>query len=227
MITSAAEQIFPLFPGRTLKPIIVTRGRIVPITLDAKGPAGEWQVQLATGGQYWAQYTYQFAHELCHVLSNCDQHRRGKQQWFDETLCETASLFVLSKMHKAWDEKPPYPNWKDWGIHFDEYVNAILAQRERRLPPDQTMKQWLAENLPEMVKERQVTKHSLLVAAYLLPIFQDEPQGWEALNWYGTAGETDQELDFELYLRSWRGRVPEKHKAFVGKIQKLFGYEVK
>jgi hypothetical protein len=224
VISSAAEQIFPLFPGRTLKPIIVTRGRIVPITLDQKGPAGEWQVKLATGGTFWAQYTYQFAHELCHVLSNCDQHRRGKQQWFDETLCETSSLFVLSKMHKAWSDHPPYSNWKDWGVHFDEYLNALLAERARRLPPDQTMGQWIKAVLPELVNEHQVTSHSKLVATYLLPIFQDEPEGWEALNWYGTAGEKDQELDFELYLRSWKTRVPEKHKAFVGKIQKLFGY---
>jgi hypothetical protein len=224
VVQSAAAQLLPYFPGRKLNPILLARGGPVPITLDRKGPAGEFQVRLATHSTFWSQYTYQFAHELCHILARYDHHTRAQHQWFEESLCEAASLFVLSKMHAAWEKDPPYPNWKSWGANFDTYLNQMLADRTRRLPPDQTMAQWIRANLPELGKEQQVTAHSKLLAAYLLPIFQDEPEGWECITWLND-GEKDNQLEFEAYLRSWKSRVPEKHKLFIAKIQKLFGYK--
>ncbi|HWE00774.1 MAG TPA: hypothetical protein VG326_00085 [Tepidisphaeraceae bacterium] len=226
VLDSAASQIFPYFHDRAMKPILVSRGNIVPITLDQRGPDGEFQVKLTAHSTFWAQYTYQFAHELCHVLASVDHPHRGRHQWFEESLCETSSLFVLSKMHEAWDRDPPYPNWKSWGVHYDEYLNAMLAERARRLAADQTMSQWVTSKLPELEKERKVTEHSKLAAAYLLGIFQDEPQGWEAITWLNTSDDNDESLAFEDHLRAWRRRVPERHKAFLGKIQKLFGYPV-
>lgn len=225
VLDSTANQLLAFFPGRKLAAVRVSHRDGVPITLDAKGPNGEYQVKLGANSTFWAQYTYQFAHELCHILANYDKHHGGRNQWFEESLCETSSLFVLSRMHQAWDKEPPYPNWKDWGVHFDQYLNEILARRTRRLPPDMTMLMWITANLPDLAAERELTSRSMLVAAYMLPIFQDDPEGWESLNWLNL-GEKDDELDFEQYLRGWRERVPEKHKAFVGKIESLFGYKL-
>ena len=223
VLDSTAAQLMEYFPGRQLKPILVSRGSPVPITLNDKGPAGEYRVKLACDSTYWAQYTYQFAHELCHILSNYDHHHGGRNQWFEESLCETSSLFALSRMDNAWATSPPYPNWKNWGIHFDDYLNALLADRKRRLPPDRTMRDWMAENLPQLESEDHLTDRSKLVAAYLLPLFQDDPHGWEALNWLNL-GPDDDRLPFRDYLEAWRSRIPAEHKAFVGRIQTLLGY---
>lgn len=223
VLHSTADPLVVHFPGRKVKPILVSRGQGVPVTLDLKGPAGEFQVHLATGNMFWAQYTYQFAHELCHILCNCDQHHRGRHQWFEEALCETSSLYVLSTRRQAWETNPPYPNWKSWGIHFEQYLDHILADRARHLPPDVTMRLWLKSNLPQLETERGLTDRSKLVAVYLFAIFQDEPDGWESLNWYHP-DDKDSALDFEAFLHAWKARVPARHKAFVGKIQMLFGY---
>ena len=226
LLDSTASQILPYFHDRTLKPILVSRRRgSVPITLDDRGPNGEFQVKLNTGSTFWSQYTYQFAHELCHVLASVDHPHRGRHQWFEESLCETSSLFTLSKMRESWNRQPPYPNWKTWGNHFDEYLNNLLADRARRLPPDQTMSQWITANLPELEKEDKVTVHSKLAAVYLLAIFQDEPEGWETITWLNTGADEDR-LGFEQHLHAWRQRVPARDKDFIGKIQKLFGYHV-
>jgi hypothetical protein len=225
VLHSTANQLLPYFHDRTLKPILISRWDVVPITLDQRGPDGEFQARLACHSTFWAQYTYQFAHELCHVMASVDHPHRGRHQWFEESLCETSSLFVLSKMHESWDRDPPYQNWKNWGANFDHYLNNILAERARRLPPDQTMPQWIAANLPALEKETQVTEHSKLAAVYLLALFQDEPEGWETVTWLNTGANSDEGLGFEEHLRAWRERVPERHKAFVGKIQKLFGYK--
>jgi hypothetical protein len=223
ILDSIARERLVDFPNRTLGTLLVSRWSEVPITLNQKGPHGEFQVRLTADKTYWAQYTYQFAHEMGHILANCDHRKAGPNLWFEEALCETSSLFVLSRMHHAWETAPPYPNWKDWGIHFDEYLDKLLAERARRLPPDMTMKQWLAANLPELQKQNRLTERSKLVAAYLFPLFQDDPAGWQTLNAINT-DPADAGLPFDAYLQAWKNRLPEKQKPFLAKIQTLFGY---
>ena len=58
-----------------------------------------------------AYRAYQFAHEFCHILCNFDDDWKGNN-WFEETMCETSSLFVLRRLSKEWEERPPYPAWK-------------------------------------------------------------------------------------------------------------------
>ena len=222
MLDSVARERLADFPGRNLGTILVSHRPGVPITLYQKGAHGEFQVRLMANKTYWARYAYQFAHEMGHILANCDHRKPGQNLWFEEALCETSSLYMLSRMHHAWETAPPYPNWKDWGIHFDDYLNTLLAERARRLPPDITMKQWLAANLPELQKQDRLTERSKLVAAYLFPIFQDYPAGWQTLNSINT-DPADAGLPFDAYLAAWKSRLPEKQKPFVTKIQKLFG----
>jgi hypothetical protein len=219
-----SEQLLTYFPGRELSDIRVRHREGFPETLFQRSRSGEHQVMLAARDRYWAQYTYQFAHELGHILTEPD-HSTGRSQWFAEAMCETASLFVLSRMAEAWDARPPFPGAERWGINFERYVDDILAEPSRRLPPDKTMAQWLGASLPELAGERGLTDRSKLVAAYLLPIFVESPEGWESLTWW-PAGEGDDQLEFEEYLHRWRGSVPERHRAFVGKIQELFGLSV-
>src|SRR5437588_12589656 len=46
VVHSAAAQILCYFPDRQLQPILLLHWQQVPITLDQKGPAGEYQVRL-------------------------------------------------------------------------------------------------------------------------------------------------------------------------------------
>ncbi len=223
VLESAAGQLLPHAGERKLAKILVAHQEGRPITWYRKGPHGEIQIRLSARDTFWCQYTYQFAHELGHVLCNHDQRKEGRNFWFEEGLADTASLFVLRRMGDAWTKRPPYPNWKDFAPAFGHYANALLVQPHRRLPPDRTMAQWLRENLPALARERVLTPRSELAAAYLLPLFEEDPKSWEALRWINR-GERDAEADLETYLRGWQGRVPERHRAFVGKIRKLFGY---
>ena len=218
VLASAAEQLLCHIPKRKLQPILIRHVQPAPITYYKKGPNGEYVVGLATKEKFWCQYTYQFAHELCHILSNYDRRGEpGASFWFEEALCETASLFVLSKMKEAWETSPPYPNFKSFAPSFKEYLNDMLAKPDRRLPPDMTMPMWLRANAAVLSKERVATDRSRMVAAYLLPLFLDEPRGWETLNWYNV-DEKDREVDLRTFLGNWKRRVPERDKAFVGRI---------
>ena len=71
--------------------------------------AGRIAIGLATQDTYWAQYSFQFAHEFCHALANYSNNQRqvipstkNANLWLEESLCETASLFALRAMSREW-----------------------------------------------------------------------------------------------------------------------------
>ena len=64
--------------------------------------ARPYRVYLSAHDTYWSMYAYQFAHELCHVLIGFDRFKGHKHRWFDETLCEMASLFSLYRISETW-----------------------------------------------------------------------------------------------------------------------------
>lgn len=226
VLESTAEQLLRETPQRRLGTILVSPSKDVPISLFAKGPSGEYQIRLATRDRYWAQYAYQFAHEVCHLLCNYDQKRTGDKQWFEEALCETASLFAMQKMAEKWKESPPYANWKSFSRELQDYVNDILARRDRRLPSDLAMPEWYRINSEGLRKDRQSTERTKLVSTYLLALFEDDPTGWETLTWLNT-GADDATIPFPEYLAGWKARCPEKHRPFVGRVESLFGLNAK
>ena len=176
-LCSAAAQLLRFCPERRLGTITVRHHEGVPMTLYEKGPQGQHQVLLGARNTYWCQYAYQFSHEVGHILCNCDRRKEGRNHWFEETLCETASLFAMRRMATAWKTDPPYANWADFAPRLDQYVDSILAGRDRRLPPDRTMPQWFLERAEVLAGQRHPTPDSQLVAAYLLALFEDEPKG--------------------------------------------------
>jgi hypothetical protein len=221
----ASDQILRHFPGRKIDDLTVNHWESRPKIYFDKGPRGDYRVMLSASEGYWAQYTYQFTHELTHVLSNFDRIQEGRNEWFEEALCETGSLYVLSRMRRAWETSPPPYYSRNWGINFDRYLDDMLAEPVRKLPADTTMARWLEQNLPALANNRD-SDRALMVAAQLLPIFQDNPEGWEALNWV-SLGSEDDVIDFPQYLQGWHDRVPDKHKKLVRRIQQLFGYETR
>ena len=60
--------------------------------------ARPYQVMLATWSRYWSQYAYQFGHELTHILTDYDRFSPHRHKWFEETVCEAASLFALERI---------------------------------------------------------------------------------------------------------------------------------
>src|SRR5262245_61871033 len=113
VLQSAGDALSSQFPERKFPPIEVSRSSTTPITLFQRGPAGELRVRLNVEGTYWAQFAFQFAHEMGHVVCGFEEYP-NPNQWFEETLCETASLFVLGRMAERWKTRPPWPNWKDY-----------------------------------------------------------------------------------------------------------------
>jgi len=219
VLYSAARELWRYFPPeKTLEPIIVApKGG--PIVWYRRGLNGEYYVQLATGSTYWAQYAFQFAHEFCHIL--CGYTRKEKaNKWFEESLCELASLFALRRMAITWAKNPPYPNWRSFAPHLASYAENRM--KGHRLPPGKSLAQWYKENEAALRKNPTDRERNLVVATALLPLFEAQPQHWPAIESLNAAA-TDRQRTFAEYLADWHRSAPREHRPFIAAIASRFG----
>jgi len=218
VLESAAAAFGGRFSGKTLE---VSRSRKDPITLFERGPAGEFRVKLNVEGRQWAQLAFQFAHELGHVACGLAEYP-NPNLWFEETVSEAASLYALGRMAEAWKAKPPYPNWKD-------YAGALAKYREERLkkavlPDGTSLAAWFGAREESLRKDGCQRELNTVMAAVLLPLFEETPGAWEAVATLNSA-KGDASRTFRRYLADWSRSAPEKHRAFIAKIAKKFGVD--
>lgn len=218
VLRSSCGTLWCYFPGRKLEPIEV-EPQGGPITLFQRGPNGEIRVKLATGGTLWSQYGFQFAHEFGHIICGykADEH---KNKWFEESICELASLFALRRMSEVWAKDPPYPNWKSYAPSLKQYAEERITKA--KLPDGTTLAKWYEDNAPVLASNAVDRDRNTTVASTLLPIFEAAPEKWEAVTWLNTEKLTKLHT-FPDYLEAWRKNCPEKHREFVTQIAKQFG----
>ena len=225
IVTSAGRELWRFFPDYLIEPVVVTRGREGPISLYDRNASKEIVIRLDTSKTLWSQYSYQFSHEFCHVLCGYDKDDRGNL-WFEETLCETASMFTMRAMSKSWKSDPPYANWKDYRDALRNYVDDIIRKRTK-------VHDIYADGLAAFYQKHQValrkdpTQRDIngAMAIVLLHLFEEEPTRWEAVRWLNSApspaGET-----FKQYLQKWHTAAPKRHQPFVRKIADLYGQKL-
>jgi hypothetical protein len=217
VLEATGRELRKLYPDRSFPPIeVAPKGG--PITLFKRGPKGEIRVRLDVKGPYWAQYTFQFAHELGHVVCGYDPDPH-KQKWFEESVCETASLYVLRRSAETWKTDPPYANWKDYSKSLAAYADDRL--KASALPANTTLAAWYKERKEQCEANAEDRPRNLVIAAQLLPLFEEDPSRWEALTWLNTE-KHGESTSFADYLAAWERHCPDKHKPFVQRLRGLF-----
>ena len=179
VLDSAAGTLWRHFPDRQLPPILV-EPKGGPIVLHRRGQAGELLVRLDTGDRLWAQHAYQFSHELCHILCNFSDGPTANL-WFEESLCEVASLFALRQMAEAWQTAPPYPNWKSYSASLFGYADERLTGG--KLPPGITLAAWYRDQAERLAAEPTNRERNQVAAVSLLPLFEAQPAHWQSIAW--------------------------------------------
>lgn len=218
VLNSVAVSLVPLVPA-TGSLTIEVHARGGPISLFERAPDGAVRVHLETGGRLWSQYAYQFSHELCHVLCRFDRDDDGNR-WFEESLCETASLFVLRRMARDWRQSPPYPNWTTYAEALDAYAARLLD--ESRLPEGMTLATWYARHREELPARPTDRKNAGIVAASILRLFEEKPGRWAAVHWFNAPNPSAPQ-PFEDHLSDWRRLVPPDHAETIDRIAEAFG----
>jgi hypothetical protein len=219
VIRSAATEIHKFVPD--FDPgLIRVHPRGGPIVLYDRDTDGAIIVKLNADSRRWAQYAYQFAHEFCHILCG---YRAGDRSnlWFEETMCETASLFSLRQMAETWKEKAPYSNWKSFAPRLADYAQTRM--KEHPLPPDTTLAKWYADNAGALRGNPTDRLRNSTAATALLPIFEADPtMAWSALRTLNV-GRTAKVESFPAYLKRWHDATPEAHQPFIRRIAAELG----
>ena len=200
-----------------VKVVPVTGHAAVPITLYRQSPSEPITIQLTAQDRKWSQFAYQFSHELCHVLSNYERLRNNPNNWFHEALCELASVFTLRRMAERWPTRPPYPNWADYAPHLASYADDLLDNENRRLPADLTLGRWLSAHEERLRSDAYLRDLNAVVAYQLLPMFEAEPTGWNAVR---SLPDTSGYLI--AYLADWHDCVASADKPFVKRLMGAF-----
>jgi hypothetical protein len=222
VLHSAGRQVLANFPGAKLDPIQV-QPRGGPITLFKRSRDGSIVIKLDTSDRRWAQYSFQFGHELCHVMCRTDDNDTGNL-WFEESLCELSSLYTLRRMGDEWKIHPPYPSWKSYAPHLTEYAQQRID--DHPLPKETTLAQWYRDNAEALRKNATDRDRNTVVAAALLPIFENEPTQWAAVQFLNQAKPREKQT-FTERLQNWHDQSPAENRPFIRTVAMRFEIQLK
>ena len=220
VLLASSKPLMTHFPDRELAQIRV-RPKGGPIVLFKRGKNGEYDVRLNTGELFWSQYAYQFSHELCHILCN---YREGKNPngWFEESLCELASIYSLRRMAETWVTDAPYKNWRGYSKSLHQYAQNLMDKT--RVPKDLGM--WYRLNRELLKENATIREKNRVVSLAMLPIFEADPNIWGSIAYINDA-EDRAGLDLPGYLQAWHRNAPERYRGGIAKIADLFGIRVR
>jgi hypothetical protein len=238
VLASAAATLLEHAPGGVAHPVSVrpcaASGRCAEAPFNTFDGV-RFIVELAAIGLHWDGYAYEFAHELCHVLATSGAvaaspeplatawafHERANR-WFEEAICETASLFALRRMAEVWAHRPPFPNWRPYASALGEYAEARLREPARQLPKDTSLAALYADNAARLRELPVDRPFEDIVSLRLLPMFEDDPSRWEALTRLRGSDPSAWD-DLGGLLATWRARVSEPHRELVDAIAHELG----
>lgn len=221
VLYSVAEVLMPLRQRRLGAPIVVSHTDGNPVALYDRGPNGEYLVRLHASANRWHLYVYEFAHELCHVMSNYQENvtegTRKQNQWLEETLCETASLFALKQLAAGWAVSPPAAEWSPQATKLQRFFDQLIEEPHRQLPPDLPFALWLHENESQLRNDPYQRQKNDLIASLLLPLFEQQAANWDSLC-YLNLDPADASSSLEHYLLHWYQNAPAEHQPFVASL---------
>lgn len=124
---------------------------------------------------FYCQVAYQFCHELCHYIIPYDVPQNLR--WFEESICECASLFFMKELSNEWRKQDFVPNYADAFISYIEnakkrYTYFDLHQLNDN---DSSILRYLSKN-------EYNRPLNLYVAIQLLSVFENNPFLWKDIN---------------------------------------------
>ncbi len=188
------------------------------------GGPNEYKIGLTVTDTYWSKFSYQFGHEFCHLMHNHDKIYEtipdNPNDWFQEAICELASLWVIRRMSETWATRAPYPNWVNYRHSLANYANNSLMNRAEAQYSG-TGADWLKEWEDRMRRDEPgaFTYARVSQLSYkFLPIFEENPEAWNAVRQMpASTGKMSE------YMKDWYEAVDSEDKIFVEAIAEEMG----
>lgn len=139
-------------------------------------------IHIATSISCYAQFAYQYCHELCHYMIPNDVP--SQLRWLEETLCELSSLFFMPLIADDWITRGlPYKTEEllPYAERFNTYViNAIQCVIPFDLSELSDSTTVLSKILEKYCEIREINRY---IALQLLPFFKKNPKSWSHIKY--------------------------------------------
>ncbi|ELI8163218.1 TPA: hypothetical protein ACVEY8_000033 [Yersinia enterocolitica] len=192
-----------------------------PMVYNSRGVSGQYHINLTTKGHDYSQFYYQFFHEYCHVRTNY-LAVDNKYSWFEESVCELASMFGVKRMAFVWKKEKVLPNAKNnFGYSIEKYIQRVICNPRKNLPKQQLFKKWLNENIEYLECERYDRDKNGIVANKLLSLFERESTLWELMTYWNKWEINHNDSIYEAFDK-WSSILPEEKKAVAQKLINVF-----
>jgi len=208
------------FEGKKLLDIDLRKGGW-PFTTYGVNKRGHKAVVITPTGSSWSQQVYQFAHECCHTLC---RHKNGDKTnlWFEESICEMASIYVLDQMAEEWKTNPAIAGKEWYAKHFKSYASNLKTKKTRKIPAGMTFSKWFKENRQKLIDAKGDARELQgIVALHILPMVEKKPENWGAF-YYLDVSKSKKVITFEQFLKEWQRNSPREYHSFIKDIQRLF-----
>ena len=188
-----------------------------PWTRCRKPNSEQYHVYLSAKDLKWSKFAYQFAHELCHVLSDCERLQTSKNRWFHEVLCEAASIYTLKSMSNRWKLTPPRQEWSFYAPMLREYSEDEIYPHSKEVARDAKLRDWL-EYLEDILRmDCEIREVNAVFAHSLLPLFESRTANWRVIQSLPATSSC-----FQTYLQEWHAAAHPRDRHFVQKIVDAF-----
>ena len=164
-------------------------------------------------GLDWAEYSFQLSHEFCHYCMNFQPNLGySKFGWFEETLTELSSIYVLKKMSEEWRLTPPYDNWRDYSNALNSYANSLLTDAACVLT--KPFHEWFRENIEKLFQTPVDRVLNRTIAIQLYTSFYNSPELWRVIQYFKDVDNPDA-LTWEAFFCNLKQKLPtELHERF-------------
>jgi hypothetical protein len=118
------------------------------IWLHKDPPQTAWII-VDTGPLDWCKLSYQFGHELGHVLCNSwsqNAQPRPPTQWLEEALVEAFSIRGLGLLATSWERTPPFAGDAGFAAPIRQYRDNIVENYRKQLIPSTDFASWFGAN---------------------------------------------------------------------------------
>ena len=188
--------------------------RLIEIVQDRRGPFAALArpdtpavtLHLNVRDDHWAQYVFQFAHELGHVLCNYRRvdFRTNPYQWLEEACCGAIALFCLERMgRRARDD--PGSVVHERGATLIRYA----GDRRRDYARDGVVvdpRRWLDRHAAELTAARGLVAPATALVTWLEERFHERPELVGSLR-YLNLWSPAEVGSLGAHLHRWRDRA--------------------
>jgi hypothetical protein len=124
------------------------------VWLHSDHPDTAWII-VDVGPRDWCKLSYQFGHELGHVLCNSwqvDSKPRPPSQWIEESMVEAFSIRGLGLLADSWERNPPFAGDSAFSGSIRQYRQNLITNYAGAggAKSDREIASWYMSNLPAL-----------------------------------------------------------------------------